>query len=269
MKNNLILLLLSAALFSCSRVEPNYEGVLMTNYGKNGKEDFKIQSGQVMTITPGTELFQVPMFEQKGDCPPLKVFARDGGTYTVDPSYTYSPIRGKGVDILFAYKHLYEDEKVFFDNVENGILNPKVLNAYREEARKFSTDSLMNNVAEYETMVQTRLVKEFQSKYFDLTEVTANLTPPPSMVQAIESRNIQIQKAIEIENTKKTRQNQIEIDIMNAQAKVKIAKLNAEAQEATNSSITSEMLRKMWIEKWDGKLPETMTGENSNLLITK
>ena len=24
----------------CSRVEPNYEGVLMENYGRNGKADF-------------------------------------------------------------------------------------------------------------------------------------------------------------------------------------------------------------------------------------
>lgn len=29
----------------CSRVEPNYEGVLMENYGRNGKEDFSTVSG--------------------------------------------------------------------------------------------------------------------------------------------------------------------------------------------------------------------------------
>ena len=34
---------------SCERVAPNYAGVLMENYGKQGKEDFKIVSGKVST----------------------------------------------------------------------------------------------------------------------------------------------------------------------------------------------------------------------------
>ena len=34
----------------CSRVEPNYEGVLMENYGRNGKEDFSTVSGRQWTF---------------------------------------------------------------------------------------------------------------------------------------------------------------------------------------------------------------------------
>ena len=39
---------------SCERVAPNYAGVLMENYGKQGKEDFKIVSGKVSTWELGT-----------------------------------------------------------------------------------------------------------------------------------------------------------------------------------------------------------------------
>ena len=35
---------------SCERVAPNYAGVLMENYGKQGKEDFKIVSGKVISV---------------------------------------------------------------------------------------------------------------------------------------------------------------------------------------------------------------------------
>lgn len=39
----LIVALFAVVLFaSCERVAPNYAGVLMENYGKQGKEDFKI-----------------------------------------------------------------------------------------------------------------------------------------------------------------------------------------------------------------------------------
>ncbi len=46
----LIVALFAVVLFaSCERVAPNYAGVLMENYGKQGKEDFKIVAGKVST----------------------------------------------------------------------------------------------------------------------------------------------------------------------------------------------------------------------------
>ena len=36
---------LSKMVISCSRVEPNYEGVLMENYGRNGKKIFQLFLG--------------------------------------------------------------------------------------------------------------------------------------------------------------------------------------------------------------------------------
>ena len=60
----LIVALFAVVLFaSCERVAPNYAGVLMENYGKQGKEDFKIVAGKVSTWELGTELFQVPLFD--------------------------------------------------------------------------------------------------------------------------------------------------------------------------------------------------------------
>ena len=67
MKRILIAALISVtALFSgCQHVAPNAAGVLMENYGKNGKADFSIVSGRVWTASPGTELYTVPLFEQR------------------------------------------------------------------------------------------------------------------------------------------------------------------------------------------------------------
>ena len=47
----LIVALFAVVLFaSCERVAPNYAGVLMENYGKQGKEDFKIVSGKAQSF---------------------------------------------------------------------------------------------------------------------------------------------------------------------------------------------------------------------------
>ena len=178
----------------CSRVEPNYEGVLMENYGRNGKADFSTVSGRQWTFFPGVELYQVPMFETSGDPQAVQVSAKDAGVFTVDPSYQYQPIRGKGVDIVFNYKHLgINQPEVMMDNVENSILNKLVTNAYREEARNYTTDSLMNNLNTFERQVETRLKKDFENKFFQLNNLTSGLKPPASMAKAIELRNNAIQ----------------------------------------------------------------------------
>ncbi len=110
-------------LASCSRVEPNYEGILMENYGRNGKSDFKVVTGKQNTMWAGVQLYQVPMFETSGDCDGVKINAKDAGKFYVDPVYQYQPIRGKGVEIVFNYKHFgVAEPEVMMDNIEKGIL---------------------------------------------------------------------------------------------------------------------------------------------------
>lgn len=51
-----------------------------------------------------------------------------------------------------------------------------------------------------------------------------------------------------------------------AQAAINKAKGEAEAQRLQQQTLTDELLRKMWIEKWDGSLPDVVT-DDSDLLM--
>lgn len=95
MKKVILLFSLVVALVSCNRPEPNYEGVLMTEYGRNGINSFKVVTGAQGILGPGSELYQVPMWEQSGDPQGVEITAKDAGVFTVDPAYTYIPMRGK------------------------------------------------------------------------------------------------------------------------------------------------------------------------------
>jgi regulator of protease activity HflC (stomatin/prohibitin superfamily) len=223
---------------SCSRVEPNYEGVLMTNYGRNGKEDFKSVSGRQNTFLPGTTLYQVPMFEQKGDPTSVVITAKDAGVFSVDPTYNYQPVRGRGIDIIFNYKHVGVSEpNVMMDNIENAVLNQLVINAYREEARNYTTDSLMNNLNAFEQNVEHRLLADFQKKYFVLNNLTSGLKPPESMAYAIEARNNAIQQAEQVKN-----------ELQVAQMNLEKAKIDAEANRVRAAGLDAKVLQEKWIE---------------------
>ena len=82
--------LLSLFISSCSRVEPNYVGVVMENYGKNGKSDFTTEKGRVWLMSPGKELFQVPLFEQRGNFEKsLTLKAADNTEFKASPVYSF------------------------------------------------------------------------------------------------------------------------------------------------------------------------------------
>lgn len=85
------------AFTSCERVAPNYAGVLMENYGKDGKNDFSIVSGRVNMMLPGLELFQVPLFDQRGeftDAVTLK--SADNTEFSARPTYFLQGHQGEG-----------------------------------------------------------------------------------------------------------------------------------------------------------------------------
>ena len=237
-----------ASLVGCNRPEPNYEGVLMTEYGRNGINSFKIVTGAQGILGPGSELYQVPMWEQAGDPDVVEITAKDAGVFTVDPSYTYTPIRGKGAEIVFNYKNYrIQDPETFFDNVEANVLNKRVTDAYREEARNYTTDSLMNNLGKFELSVQKRLREEFKTKFFDLTTLTSGLKPPASMLKAVEDRNKAIQEANRVKNELETSRMLLEK-----------AKIDAETNKVQSVGLTREILMQQYIE---------MLGKTSNKVI--
>lgn len=236
MKKVLFIAVLIICLTSCNRPEPNYEGVLMTDYGRNGLESFKTVTGAQGILGPGTELYQVPMFEQKADCDAVRVSARDAGIFTVDPSYTYQATRGQAPSIVLNYKHLGTGDE-FLDNVENNTLNKLVTDSFREEARLYTTDSLMNNLGSFEKNVETVLLDKFKKKGFTLNTLTSGLTPPKSMANAIEERNNAIQKA-----------NQVKNELETSKMYLEKAKIDAETNRMKSSGLTKEVLTQQYIE---------------------
>lgn len=236
MRKTIAILGLALMVLSCNRPEPNYEGVLMQDYGRNGLESFKVVTGAQGILGPGTELYQVPMFEQKADCEKVSVSAKDAGIFTVDPSYTYQATRSKGPEIILNYKHLGTGE-AFLDNVENNTLDKLVTDTFREEARNYTTDSLMNNLGSFEKHVEDVVMKKFSIKGFTLNTLTSGLTPPKSMAQAIEARNNAIQEANEVKNQLETSKMLLEK-----------AKIDAETNKMKTTGLTKEVLALQWID---------------------
>lgn len=236
----------TAALAACSRVEPNQAGVLMENYGRNGKADFTIVTGRVWTIAPGTELYQVPLWEQRGkfdEATSLK--AADNTEFSATPVYSFRVVKERAVDVVFDNKQLGTGDS-FIGSLQDNILEPKIYDLMKEESRKFTTDELMakGGSLNFEQKVQTIVQEEFAKRGLELMTFSSQLEFSRAVTERIDKRN-------EVNTNLSVLDQQIE----EQRKRLELARLQAETNKVISEGITPQLLQQQFIEKWDGKTP--------------
>lgn len=237
---------------SCTRVAPNYYGVLMENYGKSGKSDYKKQQGRVSTWGMGTELFQVPAFEQRakftdnaGQDRILKLKAADNTEFSAKPLYSYKAIEGKVVDLVFQNARLGSGSD-FMTSLEDNVLEPHIYDIIKEESRRYVTDTLMANGGSlrFENSIQELVRKSFADKGLELITFSANLDFSDKVKAKIDSRN-EVNTNVSV----------IDQQIVEQRKRNELATLKTEENIILSRGITAALLQKQFIEKWDGKTP--------------
>lgn len=194
-------LMLASMFTSCERVAPNYQGVLMTDYGKNGKSDFKLVKGRVNTAMPGTELFQVPLWEQRGDYGDrvLHLKSADNTEFSSRPMYSFKAIEDRCVDLVFENKQLGANDD-FMNTLMDNILETKIYDIMKEVSRSYTTQALMETATlpdgttesgslKYERAVQEIVTKEFKAKGLELMTFSCQLEFTQAVTEKIDKRN--------------------------------------------------------------------------------
>lgn len=253
MKKYLILLLATAAMYSCTRIDAGYEGILIKQYGSDkGVQDVTLVTGRV-TYNPWTEdVEQIPTFVQTADYDPFKVNAKDGSEFTVDPTISLRIVKGTSPAIYQKYRKDLEE-------IISTTLYNYVKDAFRIQFNKFTTDDITGRREEFENNVQQYLVAQLEKEGFHLEQLTSGLKYPDVIVNAINAKNEAVQNAMKIENQVKAAEATAKIKTANARgeadALVIQAKADAEANKLRQVSLTPLLVQQQFIEKWNGVLP--------------
>lgn len=230
-----------------TRVQPNHVGVLMENYGKDGKSDFSLQKGRVSTFAPGSELYQVPLWEQRADFEDkvLNLKASDNTAFTSKPVYSFKVIEKRAIDVVFDNKQL-DDGTEFMQSLQDNILETKIYDIMKEASRKYTTDELMANGGslKFEETVQDLVKKEFEAKGLELMTFSAQLNFSEKVTAKIDSRN-EVNTNITVLDQKiaeQKKQNELE-ELIKQQNLIR------------SQGITPQLLQQAFIDKWNGATP--------------
>lgn len=168
-------------------------------------------------------------------------YSSDAQTMTVQMTLQYQVLTDKVMDIASQYGTL-------------DALTTRIAAIATEKTKSaLSSHKAMDIIANRQDMspaVEEAIREAIGDEYFVnvVAVVLTNIDFSDAFESAVEEKMIAEQKQLKAE--------------YDAAAKVTAAKAEAEANELLEKSLTDKILEEMFIDKWDGKLPEVMAGED-------
>jgi regulator of protease activity HflC (stomatin/prohibitin superfamily) len=257
---------------SCERIDAGHVGVKVNLYGSGkGVDDVTECTGMVFYNPITTKIYEFPTYIQHKEYKKTEeidnsfiVNSKDGSEFQVSPIMNYSVQRDKVPAIFAKYRRSLPE-------IEEGFLKTAVYDAFRLATNKYTADELISNRAVFEVEVRRLLEGQLLKEGFVINQFTSNLIYPETFKRSIEAKNNAVQSALRAENEVKTAEAQAKIKVAtangNASAMLASAKAEAEANRLKQQTITPMLLQLEWINKWNGKLPETILGDKTNAMI--
>lgn len=270
----ILILGMTTLINSCERIDAGHVGVKVNMYGDGkGVDDITEVTGWAFYNPFTQKIYEFPIFvqhkeyvrnEAEGVDESFIVNSKDGSEFHVSPIINYSVQREK-VPYIFAK---YRRE---LGAIEVGFLKTAVFDAFRLATNKYTADELISNRQTFELEVRKLLEEQLVREGFTINQFTSNLVYPETFKKAIEAKNNAVQNALMAENKVKQAEAEAKIKIATAEGNAKAMLTNAKAEAESNklkqSTLTPLLLQQLWVEKWNGKLPETMLGDKTNAMI--
>lgn len=229
---------------SCmQRIDAGHEGIKVNLYGSNkGVDDVELVTGAVW-YNPFTErVYEYPTFVQTVDYEAFSFNSKDGSVFTFDPTVMMNISPGSASAVFSKYR---KD----LDDIIEVTLVPFIHDAFKTEINARTDNELISNQAEFQDAIEARLRAELGDENFMVTKVTTGIKYPSALLDAITMKNKAIQDQARVEN-----------EILVAKAEKEKLLIQAQAEKEANAlktvALTPAVLEQMWIEKWDGHLPQ-------------
>jgi regulator of protease activity HflC (stomatin/prohibitin superfamily) len=167
---------------------------------------------------------------------------------------------------------MFENLRLGVKEIEQGWLKNAIVGAVNDEANKWEVDSIFSNRQQFEAAIVVECNKRL-TKWFDVSQLRTNITPPEALQESIIAKTKAIQQA-------EASEQQAIAAIAEGKRKVAVAKADsaetvinasakARAMDLTQQKLTPLFVEYKKVEKWDGQLPSTIAGGQGTFLNIK
>jgi hypothetical protein len=243
--------------YSLERIDAGNKGIVVNLSGsERGVANYQYKTGWVVYNTWTTQVLEFPIFQQHIEYDDQSVILKGGFGATIKPTFNYS-LREDAIGDMFV--NLRRPIK----DVEQGWLKNAIIGAVNDVANTWEVDSIFNHRQAFESAIVAECNVRL-SKWFNVSQLRTNITPPETLQEAIIAKTKAIQQA-------EASEQQAIAAISEGRRKVAVARadsaetiINANAS-ALSIKIKQSQITPMYIEylkasAWDGKLPTTVAG---------
>lgn len=252
--------------YSIERIDAGHKGIVVNlSGGDRGVASYQYKTGWVVYNTWFKQVLEFPTYQQHIEYDDQMVITKGGFSATIKPSFNYS-LKEDAIGDMFQNLRLGVKE------IEQGWLKNAIIGAVNDVSNTWEVDSIFGHRQAFENSI----VKECNirlAKWFNVSQLRTNITPPEALQEAIIAKTKSIQQA-------EASEQQALAAIADGKRKVAIARADS-AETIINASaaakaiqLKQEKLSPMYIEylkatAWDGKLPTTVAGGSGTFLNIK
>lgn len=153
-------------------------------------------------------------------------------------------------------------------HLKDVVISPAVQEVVKQITAQFTAEELLTKRADVKARVDEALLKRLEQYYVITNDVSiVNFEFSKDFNEAIEKKQVAEQTAKQAVYEKQLSITQKEAEVAVAKLGVEKAGFEAEAYKLQSRSLTSQILQRMYLEKWDGHLPTTVADSKALQLL--
>ena len=259
------------------KIPVGYEGVVYSMNGGVQEETLK-QGWHLVSPTKHVKEFTVSNEQLV-----LSKDKRDGSEE--DDSFSVSTADNANIDISFQMTYKFIPEKIVstyknFKGMDGSdIVNQRVKTVLKSKISEVTTNHTMMDIYSGDRATINHKITEYLNEEFGnsygINVIDASIIdvhPDAKLQETIDNRVTAMQKKQQAEAEQETIKVQNNTKILQAKADAEAKKIAAEGEAEANriisESLTDEVLKQMYYEKWNGVLPNTIAGNSTGVMIT-
>ncbi|VVB50652.1 SPFH domain / Band 7 family protein [uncultured archaeon] len=254
----LLVLLVVGGIFALTAVFKSFYTVpagnrgLVFNWGALDKTPIEPGLHMKVPYKQHVELFNVQMRESRFE--KLGAASSDAQQVISDIAVNFEIIPSMIGDVRETYGG--------WEGFAGGILHNAIQQTYKDITAQYKANAILANREKISQQLHEQLVEKLKDfRFVNIVMTTVNnIDFSPEYAKAIEEKQVAEQEAQKAVYQAQQAKNMAEAQINEARGRAEAAKLLRIQTDKT-------VLARMWIDKWDGSLPQVLTGSNQGMML--